>query len=72
MVKKQDVLSHDSWGGDLEVRLMAIGLQRDIVVVTVLRDGSTFARRYFSKPPPLPKMKGGIFDTLTTEDLCSH
>jgi len=36
-------LSHDSWGGDLEVRLMTIGLHRDIVAVTVLCDGSTFA-----------------------------
>ena len=70
--KRQNILSHNSWGGDLDVRLMAIGLQRDIIVVTASHDGSTYARKYFSQPPPLPKMKGGVFVPLTTEDLCSQ
>ena len=48
------------------------GLQRDIIVVTASHDGSTYARKYFSQPPPLPKMKGGVFVPLTTEDLCSQ
>jgi len=70
--KRQDILNHDSWGSDLDVRLMAIGLQRDIIVVTALLDGSTYARRYLSQPPPLPKMKGGVFIPLTTEVFCSQ
>ena len=68
--KRGDILCHDSWGGDLDIRLLAIGLQREIVVLTTLRDGSTYARRYYSQPPPMPKMKGGVFVPLTTEDLC--
>ena len=69
--KRQDILCHDSWGSDLDVHLMAIGLQRDIVV-TALHDGSTYARIYHSQPPPLPNMKGGVFVPLQTEDLCSQ
>ena len=53
----EDILSHDSWGSDLDVHLMAIGVQRVIIVVTALRDGSTYARIYYSQPPPLPKIK---------------
>jgi len=65
----KNIVNCDSWGGDLDVRLMAIGLQRDIIVVTALLDGSAYARRYLSQPPPLPKMKG-VFIPLITEDLC--
>lgn len=46
--KRQDILSHDSWGNELDVRLMAIGLQRDIIVITALHDGSTYAQIYHS------------------------
>lgn len=70
--KRQDILSHNSWGSDLDVHLMAIGLQRDIIVVTALHDGSTYARIYYSQPPPLPKMRGGVFVPLPTKDLCSQ
>ena len=32
--KQQDILDPNNWGGDLEVRLLAIGLHRNIVVIT--------------------------------------
>ena len=41
--KRQVILNHDSWGGDLGNRLIAIGLQRGIIAVTALCDGSTYA-----------------------------
>ena len=59
--KKQEILEPNSWGGDLEVRLLDIGLQRHVVVVTAATNGSTFARKYPSQPPPVAKMPGGIF-----------
>ena len=41
-----ETLKPSSWGGDLEVRLLAIGLQRDVVVVTATTNGFTFAHKY--------------------------
>jgi len=38
--KREDILNCGSWGGDLDVCLMAI---RDIIMVTALLDGSTYA-----------------------------
>jgi len=49
--KRQDVLNNNCWGDDLDVRLMAIGLKRVIVVITALLDGSTYARRYVLNHP---------------------
>jgi len=63
--KQQEIVSSNSWGGDLEIRLLAIGLHRDIVVITATSNGSTFARMYPSKPPPLEKMKGGVFNPVS-------
>ena len=40
---KQTILDHAEWGGDLEMRLLAIGLKRDIVVITEVHDSSTCA-----------------------------
>ena len=70
--KKLDILKPNMWGGDLEVRLLAIGLQRDIVVVTAATNGSTFARQYPSQPPPIRTMTGGIFIPLSAETLCNQ
>ena len=50
----------------------AIGLQRDIVVVTAATNGSTFARKYPSQPPPVEKISGGIFIPMSTEILCNQ
>lgn len=69
--KKQCVMDPAEWGGDMEVRLLAIGLHRDIVVITGGSDGS-YARKFLSKPPPLPKMSGGIFIPLTCDQLCAQ
>jgi len=41
--KKLDICKPHTWGGDLELRLLAIGLQRDIVVITTATNGCTFA-----------------------------
>ena len=40
--RKLKPLDSYQWGGDLEVRLLVIGLKRDIVVLTVTQDGSTY------------------------------
>ena len=69
--KQQDILDPNNWGGDLEVHLLAIGLHRNIVVITAF-NGITFARKFPSEPPPLPKMRGGIFVPLTTQQLCDQ
>jgi len=68
--KKIDILN--TWGGDLELRLLAIGLQRDVAVVTAATNGSTFGRLYPSQPPQVKTMIGGIFIPLTAEMLCNH
>lgn len=49
--KKQKNLNVSEWGGDLEIRLMAIALHRDIVVLTSGTDGS-YGRRFPCKAPP--------------------
>jgi len=67
-VVDKELISHDSWGDDLYVHLMAIGQQRDIISVSALHKGSSYARSCSS----LPKMKGGIFNLLKTEDLYNH
>jgi len=67
-----DILTPNMWGGDLELRLLAIGLQRNVVVITAATNGSTFARQYPSEPPPICTMTGGIFIPLTAESLCSR
>lgn len=59
-------------GGDLEIRLLAIGLHRDIVVITAASNGSTFAHMYPSKSPPVEMMKGRVLNTLSTEQLCNE
>jgi len=55
MDEEAKILNSAEWGGDLEVRLLAIGLQRDIVVITSGVVGS-YARRFPHEAPPLPKM----------------
>ena len=40
--KETKTLNPYQWDGDLEVQLLAIGLKRDIVVLTVTQDGSTY------------------------------
>ena len=70
--RQQVILNAGEWGGDLEVRLLAIGLKRDILVLTSTRDDASYARRFPCEPPPIPKMKGGIFIPLTANQLCEH
>jgi len=70
--RKLDIRKPHIWGGDLELRLLAIGLQRDIVVITTATNGCTFARKFPSQPPPIHKMAGGIFVPLNAEMLCNQ
>ena len=70
--KKMTVLDSSEWGGDLELRLLAIGIQRDIVVITVSDNCGCYARKYPCQPPPLPKMRGGIFIPMTAQELCGQ
>ena len=56
--KQQHVLTTSEWGGDIELRLMAIGLKKDILVITDSSVGNAFARKFPHQPPPAPKMKG--------------
>jgi len=70
--KKQATLDPAQWGGDLEVRLLAIGLKRDVVVLTAAHDGSTYARQFPSQPPPISRMRGGIFIPLSSSELCGQ
>jgi len=69
--KQQEIVNPNSWGGDLELRLLAIELHRDIAVITATSNGSTYARIYPSKPS-LEKMKGGVFNPMSTEQLCNE
>ena len=71
--KKIVVQDPTEWGGDLELCLLAIGLKRNIVVITASDNFSCcYARRFSCQPPPIPKMRGGIFIPLTSHELCSN
>ena len=54
---ENDNLQPSEWGGDLELQLLAIGIQRDIIVVTSNRFDSCYARRFIS---------------LTSNELCEQ
>ena len=70
--KKMTILQPSEWGGDLELRLLAIGIQRDIAVVTLDSFDSCYVRRFPCQSPLSPKMKGGIFSPLTSNELCEQ
>ena len=70
MEKQQTILRDSEWGGDLEIRLMAIGLKKEIIVITDSAVGNAFARQYPCQPPPIPVMKGGLFVPLSGDELC--
>ena len=72
MDKQQAVLRDNEWGGDLEIRLMAIGLKKEVTVITDSTVGNVFARKYPHQPPPVSKMKGGVFIPLTCDELCAQ
>lgn len=67
--KKLCILQPSEWGGDLEARLLAIGIGREIVVITGSGETYTFARRFLCHPPPVPKMRGGIFIPVDIREL---
>ena len=67
--KKIVVQDPTEWGGDLELCLLVVGLKRDIVVITASDNCSCcYARRFPCQPPPIPKMRGGIFIPLTSHE----
>ena len=65
--KKLTIVQSSEWGGDLELWLLAIGVQRDLVVITSDYHNSYYARKFPCQPPPLLK---GIFIPLTGKELC--
>jgi len=67
--KKLQIFHQGGWGGDLEVQLLAIGLSREIIVITGSRNKFTFARRFPFHPPLIPKMRGGIFIPMNVAKL---
>ena len=62
------ILQPNEWGGDLEVRLLAIAIGLHVIVITGSRDFK-YARKFPCNPPPLPKMRGGIFIPVTITEL---
>ena len=72
--KKLRILQSNEWGGDLEVRLLAIAIGRDIVVITGTMNSNVFicARRFLCRPPPVPKMRGGIFIPVDIPELITQ
>jgi len=69
MDKQQTILRANEWGGDLEIRLMAIGLNKQVTLITDSSVGNVFAQKY---PCHVPKMKGGVFIPLTCDNLCTQ
>ena len=61
-----------TWGGDTELRLLAIGIKRDIIVITAQADHDCFARKFMHQPPPVPKMRRGVFTPLSASELCTQ
>ena len=70
--RKLCILQPSEWGSDLEVRLLAIGIGREIVVITGSGDSYTCAQRFLCHPPPVPKMRGGIFIPIDITELPSQ
>ena len=70
--KKANILQPNEWGGDLEVRLLAIATGQDVIVVTESVNNFIYARRFPSCPPPAPKMRGGIFIPMEIAELLSQ
>ena len=69
--KKLRIIQPYEWGGDLELCLLAIGIGNEIVVVTAFDNKFTSAQRFPCHPPPIPKMKGGIFIPVDISELSS-
>ena len=40
------------------------------MVLTAACNSASYARKFPSKPPPITKMRGGIFIPLSTDELC--
>ncbi|XP_065901931.1 uncharacterized protein [Dysidea avara] len=70
--KKLHIIQNAQWGGDLEIRLLAIALERDVVVISGLQNTFTSARRFPCHPPPIPKMRGGIFIPVNVTELAAQ
>lgn len=68
--KKLRILYH--WGGDLEVRLLAIGIGKEIVVIIGSGNVCTSACRVPCHLSPVPKIRGGIFIPISIFELSSQ
>lgn len=70
--KKLQIVQSAHWGGDLEIHLLAIGIQRDILVICGSGNRFTSSRRFPCRPPPIPKMRGGIFIAVNVTELSTQ
>ena len=72
--KRQGTLQPNHWGGDLELRLLVLGLHRNIIAVTasIGEQHATHVCKFPFEPPPLPRMRGGIFIPLKIQELCEQ
>ena len=56
----------------LNLKLMAVDLKKEIIVITDSNLGNVFTHKYPHQPPPIPKMKGSrYFYSVTSDELCS-
>jgi len=69
--RKTGILQSE-WGGDLEIRLLAIAIGRQIVIINGSGNTFTSAWRFPCHLPPVPKMRGGIFVPVEIRELCNE
>ena len=71
--KTNNILKNSHWGGELETRLLALGLGIDILVLTYDQESQTVNVRLFPpQPRPVPKMNSGICQSITLDELYSR
>jgi len=70
--KQLQIVQHAQWGGDLEIRLLTIAIEREVVVISGSGNNFTSAQRFPCHPPPIPKMRGGIFIPVDVTELAAQ
>jgi len=70
--KKLQVVQHTQWGGNLEICLLAIAIEREVVAISGSGNNFTSTRRFPCHPPPIPKIRGGIFIPVDVTELAAQ
>ena len=71
--RKIKTLDPAFWGGEVETRLLAIGLGVDILVLSTNQERQAENARLFPhQPPPVPKMNYCNYQTITLDELYSR